>query len=303
MRHMKFIVTSIFFGFVFAANSHAEIISTTDFEDGRTGSISSHSNLSPSGNAPQVVKSDSGVPPRSGSYMMKTYLNRENSSINYRTEATLGKPGEFYKGQEYWMGISVFIPKNWSMDYGGSRSDGIVFQFHGRSYKDPDNWRKILPLTLVHTESGLILRNHTFPTSGAAVKLGTGNLKAYSKTIPYKLGQWMDFVMHIKWSGAKSDNDTNGFLKVWVDGEQVLSQAGQNYFGEHDFGPYFKFGLYNSAWKYTDTWVGPSSRTLYHDELRVGDANSSYNEVAPGGIPPIGNVSSPPSPPLNLQAE
>lgn len=305
MRKLNSILICVACTLALSGVAHGELIRTIDFEDGSTGSAANHPHLNPSGNAPEIVSSQNGVSPRSGSYMMKSYLNRETSSTNYRTEVTVNSPSEFYKGQEYWISISVFLPADWRMDYGNKNSDGMVWQLHDRAYKDP-NWRKLLPLTVMHTQDGWVIRNHTFPTSGINQSKGMGNLKPFSKTVPYNLGQWTDFVINFKLSGAQSKDDTNGFIKVWVNGKLELDHTGQNYFGEQTYGPYFKFGLYNSAWKYTESWIGPSSRVLYHDEFRIGDANSSYEEIAPSGTPkpPTGGGSgaaTPPAPPTNLR--
>ena len=58
----------------------------------------------------------------------------------------------------------------------------------------------------------------------------------------------------------------------------------------HDaLGPYWKFGLYKAWWR-NDIHpedADEARRSVYHDEYRIGDANSSYAEVAPaGGTPP-----------------
>lgn len=303
MRKIKYTVAWAVLVFAVAGTASAGVTRVIDFEDGRTGSIGSNSHLTVSGNAPTVVRAENGVSPRAGSYMMRSYLNRETSSTNFRTEATVNSPGTFEKGKEYWLGISVFVPADWRMDYGGEASEGIVWQFHGRSYKDPSSIRKILPMTVMHTQSGWKVRNHVYQSHNNSLG-GLGNLPSMSKTVPYKLGQWNDFVVNVKFSGAQSKNDTNGFMRVWVNGSKVIDHNGQNFFGEHEGGPYFKFGLYNATWKYTNTWKGPSSRLLYHDEFRIGDASSSYNQVAPGGgSQPQEPVSAPPSPPRNLQAQ
>ena len=298
MGKLEYIFISAVCAISVAENCYGEIIRKVDFEDGIVGSIGKLSYLTVSGNSPEIVTAQNGVSPRSGKYMMRTYLNRETSSTNFRTEATLNSPGTFDKGKEYWFGISIYLPKDWSLDYGTKQSDGIVWQFHDRAYKDPENWRQILPLTVMHKETGWVIINHTY---GGSINKGKdlGNIKGFSKTVPYELGQWTDFVMNLKFSGAESADDTNGFLKVWVNGQLELDLTGQNFFGEQTQGPYFKFGLYNSAWKYVDTWAGTSSRLLYHDELRIGDANSSFSEVSPPGT--VENY--PPNPPTILQAQ
>jgi hypothetical protein len=303
MTQLGYFFATIFCLLSIASNfSHAGMIRSFDFEDGKLGPADSNPYLTQSGNDPELVTAQNGVNPRAGKYMMRTYLNRETSSTNFRTEVTVNSPGSLDKGKAYWISVSVFLPKDWNLNYGSKDSDGIVWQFHDRSYKDP-NWRQILPLTAMHTQEGWLIRNHYYPTLAINKSKGLGNLVKFSKVVPYKLGQWNDFVMNVKFSGAQSENDTNGFIKLWINGEQILNLSGQNFFGEQTYGPYFKFGLYNSAWKYTDRWTGPSSRLLYHDEIKIGDANSSYAEVAPGSSAPSGNVTAPPSPPSNLLAD
>lgn len=42
--------------------------------------------------------------------------------------------------------------------------------------------------------------------------------------------------------------------------------------------PYFKFGVYKWEWE-----TSASQIVIYYDEVRVGNANNSYDEVMPGG--------------------
>jgi hypothetical protein len=284
-----------------ATYTYGDIINKIDFENGKVGPASINEDLSISGNAPEIVTSQNGVTPKDGKYMMKTYLNRETSATNYRSEVAVKSPAAFEKGKEYWVGISVFLPKDWNLNYGSNVSNGIVWQFHGRPYNSPDgSWRKIQPIVLWHTANGWLVNNLTYSTSSPNKEIGLGNLAQFSGKSPYKLGQWNDFVVNVKFSGAQSPNDTNGFVKVWINGNKVVDQSGQNYFGEEPQGPFFKFGLYNSTWKYRDQWVGPSSRLLYHDGFRVGNSVSSYSEVLPSGAT---TVLAPPSPPSSVLAQ
>jgi hypothetical protein len=130
------------------------------------------------------VAAESGVTPRAGRHMMRTYLNRETSSTPFRTEASLGSPGEFKKGTEYWLGISVFLPQNWDLNYGGGASDGIVWQFHGRQYLDP-TWRETLPITAMHTSKGWLIKNFHWTTRSARVSATT---ERFRSPLPTSLG-------------------------------------------------------------------------------------------------------------------
>jgi hypothetical protein len=257
--------------------------------------------LRQSGNDPLVIAAQDGISPKEGKHMMKAYLNRKTSPVNYRTEVSLKSPEAFEKGKEYWLGISVFVPKNWNMNY-GSKSNGMVWQWHGRPFDSPDgSWRNIQPIVLWHTADGWRVNNVNYPTRSPNKELGLGNMKDFLGMAPYKLGQWNDFVINVKFSGSISPNDTNGFVKVWINGSKIVDVSGQNYFGEEPQGPYFKFGLYHAYWKSQSTWTGPDDRVLYYDSLRVGDANSSYEEVL--GTRSSATTIAPPSPPSSISAE
>ncbi len=42
-----------------------------------------------------------------------------------------------------------------------------------------------------------------------------------------------------------------------------------------------KVGIYIPGWKSRSGATDANKRTIYYDEVKVGDAASSYNEVAP----------------------
>ena len=50
-------------------------------------------------------------------------------------------------------------------------------------------------------------------------------------------------------------------------------------------GPFLKFGIYG---------VTDEPLILYYDEIRIGDSNSSYNEVTPGSSIGVTNELLPP---------
>lgn len=274
-----------------------QLLYTADFETDikpidRTSD--SYAPLRSSGNPPEIVAAENGVIPRRGSHMMKTYLNRFTSGVNYRTEAVAASfqdfNGEFKKGQAYWLGVSVFLPADWNMDYGGTSNGnpveerlagGIVLQFHDRGYLD-ETWRYGLPMVVRHTKNGFQISNRASGCgSRPGCNEGTPLRQFKADNIPMKLGQWNDFVMHLKFT-----SDADGFIRIWVNGNLELDEKGRNYYEEHTRYPFFKMGLYQSQYKFSGwseniVW-NVNERTLYHDELRIGGAQSSYDEVAPG---------------------
>jgi hypothetical protein len=102
-------------------------------------------------------------------------------------------------------------------------------------------------------------------------------------------GKWTDWVFHVNWDYRKNGN---GFVKIWKDGILIFDRKGPNCFNDLT-GPFLRFGLYRYTWKNSDERISPSNvttRVIYHDEYRIGNANSSYEEVAPKGLSPNGKI-------------
>ncbi|WNR42831.1 heparin lyase I family protein [Paenibacillus roseipurpureus] len=78
--------------------------------------------------------------------------------------------------------------------------------------------------------------------------------------------------------------NSDGYVKVWKNGSVVHERTGPNMYNHPDGIKEFKLGLY--AWNWKTTPPSPpeaSPRVIFHDEVRVGDASSNYDEVKPRG--------------------
>ena len=177
-------------------------------------------------------------------------------------------------GGEYWYGWSMLLPDDF--DHFGHKT--IVMQL--ATWPSPRNGR--FPASangsyLQITSEGVL--EFVFQYAG---KPGVDTeVKRYviHPDITKAKGRWFDFVMHAKWTG-----DPDGFLKFWVKHhdnhyEQKIAHTGRTFWNDEDRGPYFKMGAYTGD----PNWGGPERITLYTDEYRQGDANSSFDEVAPAG--------------------
>ena len=83
--------------------------------------------------------------------------------------------------------------------------------------------------------------------------------------------RWVDWVVHIKYA-----HNNTGILEVWMDGKKVINRQNMpNAYNDQKY-PYFKFGVYKWNWGNSST-----KRVIYYDEVRVGNKNSSYDEVKP----------------------
>jgi len=219
-----------------------------------------------SGNTPAVTRSRT----RAGRYAMKSTLDRHRDRVSYRTEVS-GPRAEI--GKECWYGFSILLPD----DYVPDRVWEIVAQWHGVPDQDTgETWRN--PVMALFTTGGRWswvsrwdAKRNTFESG----RREYGGTKTYDLG-PYERERWTDWVVHVKWS-YKPD----GILQVWKNGEKVIDQAGPNAFNDAK-GPYFKMGLYKGWRDPKKPGDAVSKRVLYHDEFRMGGAEASYEDVAPG---------------------
>ena len=176
-------------------------------------------------------------------------------------------------GGEYWYGWSMQLPKDF--DHVGHKT--IVMQL--ATYPSPRNGRfpRGANGPFMHvTKEGALIFVHQY--AGEGTDSAAQEFMIVPDITKVK-GQWLDFVMHAKWTG-----NPDGFLKFWVKQhdnhyEQKIAYAGRTWWNDEDKGPYFKMGAYTGDPK----WGGPESIRVLTDEYRMGDASSSFEEVAPNG--------------------
>jgi len=206
------------------------------------------------------------TPVRAGQYAVRFERRDGDAEVAGGNRAEL-RLDNAETGGEYWYGFSIYLPSDWNFAGGDDPWDWLILaQWHGQP--DPnEDWRSPpLSLRLNQDKWGVSERHDAAPitTSNPSSTMlwegdGTGDA-----------GKWTDWVFHIKWSYGD-----DGFVEVWKDGVQVVDYSGPCAFNDAK-GPYFKMGMYMSPDQ-------DLSRHVFHDEMRVGDANSSYQEVAPPG--------------------
>ena len=256
LKVLSFVLLTIFFIGPFITSSYAALIFEGDFETGDLG------DFYPCG---------CGIPPTTTSSLSRTGTYAMESSI---------EPGEIRSevegpwatvGREYWYGFSIFLPEDFIVNDNWE----ILAQWHG--YPDFDigeDWRSPVMALLTSNPNlssswakwTLNLRydskRNTFE-SGERVYDGVETFELGS----YETGVWTDWVFHVRWS-----YESDGLLEIWKNGVKILYYEGPNAFNDAE-GPYFKMGIYTADVPYT--------RIVYHDEFRMADANSTYEDVAP----------------------
>ncbi|MCE7066601.1 polysaccharide lyase [Dyadobacter sp. CY326] len=200
---------------------------------------------------------------RAGTSSMKVELQRQDTPNDHRAE--LGQAPNMNK--EGWYGFSVYFPSSFVKE---SIEESIVQWNSLPDLKEGESWRSA-PLFLGVLNDRFVLEirsdakritNHDF--SFTRLDLG-----------PVDKETWHDWVFHIKWA-----YDNTGIIEVWKDKKQVLSRLNQpNSYNDAMF-PYFKIGIYKWDWS-TKSTEGINSRTMYVDEIAIGNQNADLNKVSP----------------------
>jgi hypothetical protein len=88
---------------------------------------------------------------------------------------------------------------------------------------------------------------------------------------PVVLGRWNDMIYHVRFSP-----EADGCIEVWMNGVQVVSQAGRTSFEDGGDKFYHKIGLYRDRWQ--------EPMTIYFDNYTLSD---SFKAVDPSRFDPV----------------
>jgi hypothetical protein len=208
-------------------------------------------------------------PRRGGAHAFKHWVDKKGE----RSELSLRKTDI---GGTYWYGWSMLLPE----DFDCSGSPTIVMQLATWPTKRNGKFPCKANGSFIHIAPDGKLLLH-LQRQGDDTDMVCDKHLLLDDVRPLR-GQWLDFVMHAKWTG-----EPDGFLHFWVkparaaEWQQKIAWKGRTFWNDEDRGPYFKMGLYTGD----PGWKGPPHRTLYTDEYRLGDANATFEDVAPRGAP------------------
>lgn len=213
----------------------------------------------------QIVNS----PVRKGNNAAKFTLYKDDPEVSNSRRAEL-RLNAVPSKSEYWYGFSNYLPPDFVKD----PSFEVVSQWNARPDKHlGEDWRS--PQLDLVTENGYwiihrrwdprqVTKPKNKPIGKEAINLG-----------PYQTGVWTDWVFHVKWS-----YQSDGLVEVWKNGKLVLRRTGPNTYNDK-VGPFQKFGIYKPDWKYNPDKSKTSKRVIYYDNIRMGNANARYKDVAP----------------------
>lgn len=208
-------------------------------------------------------------PTRAGNYAAKFAVNKSDPLVERGKRAELKRYAAGRMGSEIWYGFSIYLPKDWVED----TAPEIVAQWHDR----PDLWfgepfrNPSLALTINGNNWGI---SNTWDS-----KVVTGKNNAAGKEQLWSgvisKGVWTDWVFHVKWS-----HQSDGIVEVWKDGIRIVNKRGSVTYNDL-LAPFFKVGLYKFPWKSGKVPSITNKRIIYYDEIRIGNANASYEDVVP----------------------
>lgn len=218
-------------------------------------------------------------PVRSGGRAFRFELNHTDPLVSnsYRTEIrAYQESAKDPIGSERWYGLSIYLPAGYDDD----DTIEVVGQWHATPDQNlGEPWRgpPVALVTVDHQwriantwDAAQVTEDWQNPTQGGNETLWTG---------AYQTGRWTDWVFHIKWS-----YQADGVLEVWRDGSRVVNKQGPNCYND-ERGIFPKFGIYKAIWKRTDITFPVDQRVLFYDEIRIGQEDATYADVAPGSAP------------------
>lgn len=97
-------------------------------------------------------------------------------------------------------------------------------------------------------------------------------------------GAYTDWVVHSKlaYTLSSSASTGGGFIEIWRNNDLLVSVDNLLTSYNQTEPPYMKFGSYVESWKTTSdaSQIGENWASVTYKALRLGDADSSYDEVS-----------------------
>ncbi|RZJ77944.1 MAG: hypothetical protein EOO20_28335, partial [Chryseobacterium sp.] len=92
---------------------------------------------------------------------------------------------------------------------------------------------------------------------------------------PITKNEWSDFVFHINWA-----HNEKGVVELWKNNKMLYSRINKANCYNDKLYPYFKIGIYKWDWEGKSEST-TSERTIFIDEVRIGNSKANYDMVCP----------------------
>lgn len=273
--------------------ANATILLDADWENGTFNDY--YMNVSRNEYGVKIVDGPtSRAPTCSGTKSLKSELIFQKGTVWSQLVLNMDQFNSFDIGKRHWFAFAIYLPA----DYVPDTYEEMVWELHGRPDSSDGELSRNAPVAL-RIDGDHWVVSYIKDSRYITYKAGDAK-KMYEESRrinigKYETGKWTIFVID-----TLMDYRPSGYVKIWKDGELVVNKTNGIGFNDKK-GPFVRMGLYKAIWDLSKSWGGPtsvSSRTIYMDDFRVGDANTSYAEIAPncnGSTPPK------PRPPTDFQ--
>lgn len=268
------------FGVITPTLARDNLIFESDFESGQIQGWALQD-----GDLPGAITVQSDIV-RAGKFAVKLHMKRcsfippkcKPLPVNLnRPRAQLGSGGgvRFAMDKAYWLGFSVFIPHDWVLGTPTSKHNyhDVMVELHQVNRASGPGSCTESPQPLSFRIGGnRWLFTHTTNVGGYA---------ALNDIATADKGRWTDFVIKFKFSYG-----IDGFFRIWKNGKEVHKFSGNTICKGKDTSgakstlPFLNATIYKANWKHHPDIT---ERTVYYDEIRVGDSSASYDDVAQVG--------------------
>jgi len=214
-----------------------------------------------------------GAPTCTGTKSVKHELTFGKGSVWSQLVLNMDPFNSFANGKEHWFAFAVYLSTDWLPDPG---YEDLIWELHGRPDTEDGEFSRTATVA-IRTLGDQWLITYTKDSKDVTVK-GSYEETGYKTVGKFETGKWTVFVINTLY-----DYNPNGYLKIWKDGALVIDKTNGIGFKDKK-GPFVKMGVYKGVWDLSKSWAGPtavSSRTLYIDDFRVGDASTTYADIVP----------------------
>jgi hypothetical protein len=190
-------------------------------------------------------------------------------------------------GSERWYGFSIYVDPSWT-DTSTDPNGTIVTQFHDVGACDV-TIGPFLSLNITNNMNWRVRQQSDATECSTDPAVGRIDFDLGAVTT----GVWVDWVIHAVWR-----IDNTGQLRIWKNGTVVVDQVNHiNRYNNPAGINNIKWGVYKSWWTVIAPPTGDKMR-IYFDNYKIGDASSSYDEIAPKNSEPTTPLA-----PSNLQVK
>lgn len=226
-------------------------------------SISLSTDIAREGSASLKVLRFSNDPP--------PFSNRNGAEVSTCCENFSGNRYDLPSFQTVWLGFSMYLPS------GGALGD--------YPFEDFTSWNNLMQVIPGSNTCANSVGFSPEPNQDLYIYRRTSNVHPCSgvpaenflyQDGPMPQDQWIDFVYEMR-----MDNTSSGFLRIWMNNNQIVNYSGSIGWPVGGSTGYLKFGTYANP-------STPSTRTVYYDSIRVCEGTCSFSDVDPaqGGTPP-----------------